>query len=98
MCYRPTRMAANNVYRDGYVFVCEQMCSTCIFRKGNLMHLQPGRVREMVNEARRNDGTIVCHKTLGHDNAACYGFFARYKPFPLRLAIAMRRIWFVRTR
>ena len=35
----------HNAYRDGKVHVQSEECSTGVFRKGNLMHLQPGRLR-----------------------------------------------------
>jgi hypothetical protein len=57
-------MTRHNVYRDGRVHVQAQMCSTCIFRPGNLMDLNAGRVRSMVDEAREHDSAIVCHQTL----------------------------------
>lgn len=79
-------------YRDGFVHVQREECSTCIFRPGNLMELRAGRVRSMVDDARAADAAIVCHKTLDGDRAICRGFFDRYPTFPLRLAVAMRRI------
>lgn len=75
-----------NVYRDGKIYVCAEMCSTCIFRKGNLMQLKSGRVRGMVDDARKDQSTIVCHKTLDGDNAACRGFFDRFPTQPLQIA------------
>ena len=65
------------VFRDGRVHVQAEMCPTCIFRPGNLMHLNSGRLRDIVGEARAADSTIVCHATLGDParHAACRGFF-----------------------
>lgn len=37
-------------------------CSTCVGRPGNLMRLNPGRLRQLVEEAK--DGYVVCHQTL----------------------------------
>lgn len=72
---------------DGRVRVCEDMCATCIFRPGNLMDLRPGRVRQMVDYARKHDSTIVCHKTLDDPlQAACRGFFERFPTPPLQIA------------
>lgn len=79
-------MGRHNTYRDGKVYVCAEECATCIFRKGNLMQLQPGRVRQMVDDARRDESTIVCHKTLDGDHAVCRGFFDRYPTQPLQIA------------
>lgn len=81
----------HNIVRDGKVHVCEQMCSTCIFRPGNLMHLEPGRVTGMVKEAVEGESTIVCHQTLDTDaNAACRGFVDRYTKDVATLQIAFR--------
>ncbi|MET9353584.1 hypothetical protein ABZY14_11365 [Streptomyces sp. NPDC006617] len=75
------------------VRVCAHRCSTCIFRSGNLMHLEPGRVAGMVKKAVANEGHIVCHKTLGTDTPAiCEGFAnhprGRVASLALRLARA----------
>jgi len=76
----------HNAYRDGFVHVCWEMCSTCIFRPGNLMQLNSGRVRQMVDEAKAEESAIVCHQTLDRDNAICRGFFDRYPTAPLQIA------------
>lgn len=78
-----------NAARGGKVHVLSEMCSTCIFRPGNKMQLRPGRVAEMVKDARRNESAITCHSTLyqeGVDNAVCRGFFDRHKTQPLQVA------------
>lgn len=62
------------------------MCSTCIFRNDNLMQLKSGRVKEMVEASKRNESAIVCHQTLGGDNAVCRGFFERFPTVPLQIA------------
>lgn len=72
----------SNVYRDGKVHVVREMCETCIFRPGNLMQLQSGRVRGMIDDCKEQQGTIPCHNTLyidGADQAVCRGFFDRHK-------------------
>lgn len=79
-------MSQADVFRDGRVHVCASMCSTCIFRPGNLMRLEPGRVAEMVREAVAADSTIICHSTLDGPNAACRGFFDRHATQPLQVA------------
>lgn len=76
----------HNVFRDGKVHVMSAMCATCIFRPGNLMKLERGRVAEMVKEAKSKDSTIVCHSTLDGPNAACRGFFDRHATQPLQVA------------
>lgn len=88
-------MKRHNVFRDGRVYVCAEMCETCIFRPGNLMKLKAGRVREMVDEARADDSGIVCHATLDGDNATCRGFFDRYPTQPLQIAERLHLIEFV---
>ena len=78
--------ARHNAYRDGHIHVCEAMCSTCIFRPGNLMRLKSGRVRQMVDEAKAEESAIICHHTLDGDNAVCRGFYDRYPTQPLQIA------------
>lgn len=70
-------MSKSNVYRGGEVHVMAERCSTCIFRPGNLMMLQPGRVRRMVRKcARKPSGNIPCHDTIsGRYQAICRGFW-----------------------
>lgn len=70
--------------------MCETKCSTCIFRPGNLMHLEEGRVENMVAECIETQGTIPCHKTLDGDNAVCRGFFDVHKKDVPLLQIAER--------
>lgn len=51
------------------------------------MHLQPGRVREMVARVRKIEGCIPCHKTLGDkQQAVCRGQFEAAKTQPLQIA------------
>lgn len=76
----------HNAFRGGKVHVCARECETCIFRPGNLMYLEPGRLRGMVDQAKRNDSAIICHKTLDGDNAVCRGFYDRFPTLPLQLA------------
>jgi hypothetical protein len=61
------------------------------------MMLQPGRLRDMVDEALSRQGfIIVCHDTLpygphpGYGPAVCRGFYDRYDTRALQLA---RRLW-----
>jgi hypothetical protein len=82
-----TMSRRHNVYREGRVHVQAEMCSTCIFRPGNLMGLHSGRVRGMVDEALTDESAIVCHQTLdGPDGSVCRGFFDRHETAPLVLA------------
>ncbi|GGN96127.1 hypothetical protein GCM10011579_097220 [Streptomyces albiflavescens] len=77
----------------GTVWLCAHRCGTCIFHPGNPMYLQPGRVADMVSHARRAEGHVVCHKTLGTDAPAiCRGFADgpdQGRSFALRLARAL---------
>jgi len=43
--------------------VMKEMCSTCIFRPGNLMHLRPGRLADMIKQCQRDDTNVICHKS-----------------------------------
>lgn len=45
--------------------VMRQMCSTCIFRPGNPMHLRPGRLEDMCRETDAKDTNVICHKSKG---------------------------------
>jgi hypothetical protein len=83
-------VSRHDVYRDGHVHVCAELCSTCVFRPGNLMHLHAGRLRGMVDGARGGGSAIVCHATLDGPNAVCRGYFDRYvgEVLALRLALA----------
>lgn len=79
----------HNVYRNGRIYVMEEMCATCVFRPGNLMHLEPGRLAGMVKGATADESCIPCHSTLyvpGVDNAVCRGFFDRHPTAPLQIA------------
>ncbi|SCL17733.1 HAD domain-containing protein [Micromonospora inyonensis] len=68
-----------------------KQCATCVFRPGNLMRLSDGRLRDLVNQARRNESFIVCHDTLPHHRypdvkpAICRGFADRYSTQALQV-------------
>ena len=64
--------------KDG-LRVCAEMCSTCVFRPGNLMSLRAGRLRGMIEGSIADDSCIPCHKTLDGERAVCRGFWDRYK-------------------
>ena len=89
-------MSRTNVYRDGKVHVCARMCSTCIFRPGNLMRLPDGRVNQMVAGATKSEGVIPCHHTTHGEHkdgeAVCRGFYELHATPTLRLAAAMNVI------
>lgn len=79
-----------NVYNNGKVHVQARRCSTCIFRPGNLMDLEEGRVEDMVSSCLKNQGVIPCHQTLGSQESVCNGFFTQYKHEVQLLSIAER--------
>lgn len=91
-------MDKHDVYRDEKVHVMADKCSTCIFRPGNLMSLEQGRVAGMVQSCREKQGVITCHQTLYEQdergNAVCKGFFDAYgkEILPLRMAMALEVI------
>lgn len=59
----------------GEVRLCASLCTTCIFHPGNQADLLPGRVAQMVREARAREGHIPCHSTLGTPAPAiCRGY------------------------
>lgn len=76
--------------------VLSRQCDSCIFRTGNPMLLEPGRLRDMVNDALSTQKFIVCHDTLPYGPhprfgpAVCRGFYDRYDTQALQLA---RRLW-----
>ncbi|MEV0257693.1 hypothetical protein AB0H82_25975 [Streptomyces sp. NPDC050732] len=74
------------------VRVCGDRCTTCIFRPGNLMHLEPGRVASMLKKAVAEEGHIVCHQTLGTQAPAiCAGFAAHPRGRVASLALRLAR-------
>ena len=83
-------------YRDGRIYVCETLCSTCIFRKGNLMNLEKGRVKQMVTDSTKAESCIPCHKTLDGKQSVCRGFFNKHKTLPIRLALSMGLVTFTK--
>lgn len=38
-------------------------CSSCIYRPGNQMHLENGRVEEMTQRSRDQDANVICHQS-----------------------------------
>lgn len=62
--------------------VLSEECSDCVFRPGNLMHLRPGRLKELVEANTSQGAGLTCHQTLpGISDQApawCRGFYDRY--------------------
>ena len=83
-------------HSSGLPRVLDRKCGTCIFRPGNLMHLDPGRREEMVRAALGRGSWIVCHATLPAagipigEQAICRGFWDVHArdSFGCRLAVA----------
>ncbi|MEV6401259.1 hypothetical protein AB0M39_41895 [Streptomyces sp. NPDC051907] len=61
----------------GRVRLCARRCDTCIFRPGNLMHLQQGRVKQMVETCVKNEAHVTCHDTLVHNDRGLPGAMCR---------------------
>lgn len=62
-----------------------EQCATCIYRPGNPMRLNPGRLAEMTRLAlQQGSQGVICHDTLpygGHPAfgpALCRGFYDGY--------------------
>lgn len=85
----------NLPYHDGRVYVMKEQCHTCVFRRGNPMHLQPGRLKILVASNLDAGSALVCHKTIydaGYvQQAICRGFADAYTDeiLPLMVAKAM---------
>jgi hypothetical protein len=83
---------------NGKVHVRRTQCPTCVFRPGNLMDLKEGRVKQMIDEAVRNDSCIPCHSHLHQGQRiepVCRGFYDRHATLPIRLAQVMGLIEWV---
>lgn len=87
-------------FRDGKVNVCTKRCSDCVFRPGNQMNLNPGRLKELVDANLKADTGLICHQTtFGQDErgeALCRGFYDQYGAdvTPLRMAKALEVVAF----
>jgi hypothetical protein len=75
------------VFADGKLHVQAERCSSCIFRPGDLMSLRPGRVRNMVEQARADDSAVVCHQTLERSiGSLCRGSVEAFAPTAFQVA------------
>ncbi|GAA3302495.1 hypothetical protein Dvina_51510 [Dactylosporangium vinaceum] len=76
-----------------------RQCGTCIFHPGNRMHLAPGRLKQIVDEAVTEGSYVICHATLPYGEhpevqpAICRGFADRYTTW--RLQVIARLFGFV---
>lgn len=77
--------------------VMRERCSTCIFRPGDLMQLRSGRLKDIVESAKKADSYVICHKTLerGVPGAVCRGSFDTLYTTPIQLA---QRLGFIEWR
>ncbi|THA38100.1 hypothetical protein [Streptomyces sp. A1547] len=74
------------------VRICRDRCPTCIFRPGNLMHLEPGRLAKLTAHTIANEGHIVCHDTLGTGaGSICAGYAAHPQGAERSLALRLVR-------
>lgn len=62
-----------------------EMCTTCVFRPGNLMHLRPGRLKQLIQQNTGPEAQgLHCHQTLeygghpGFGRAFCRGFYDQF--------------------
>lgn len=63
--------------------VFDRMCPTCIFRPGNLMHLRPGALKDVVDANLERGTLLMCHTTTygqADEEVVCRGFYDRYGP------------------
>jgi len=63
--------------------VFKQMCSTCVFKPGNLMRLHPGRLKDIVDKNVARGTLLVCHTTTydqAPEEVVCKGFYDKYGP------------------
>lgn len=62
--------------------VFKEMCETCVFRPGNQMHLNPGRLADLIQANLNADALLTCHKTTYRQRSAgevyCRGFWDRF--------------------
>jgi hypothetical protein len=64
-----------------------ERCSTCIFRPGNLMRLNPGRLADLTGQTDAADTNVVCHQTLDEPiGAFCRGSVERRAGQAVRIA------------
>jgi hypothetical protein len=82
---------SNGPFRDGRLWVLDDKCSDCIFRPGNLMHLDPGIRDDMVAQCLQRQAPIPCHQTLAGPRSVCRGFYDVHQGdiLPIKLAQAM---------
>ena len=74
-------------YDRAGLHIMKEQCSTCIFRPGNLMHLNEGRLKDMTDQTDAGDTNVVCHQTLDREvGAFCKGSVDRAAGQMVRIA------------
>ncbi|MCP2323632.1 hypothetical protein HDA40_002139 [Hamadaea flava] len=77
---------------SGRARLMRDLCSTCILRPGDLMHLGPDYLREFLAQARAGGSFVICHQTLPGMSepqlpaAICRGFANSYDTPALQIA------------
>lgn len=73
--------------------VLKEQCNTCIFRPGNLMNLNKGRLKDMVESVEADQTYVICHKTLDQPlGSVCRGSFDNVYTTAIKVA---ERIGFI---
>ena len=69
-------------YRDGRLHVMADRCSSCVFRPGNPMRLEEGRLADLVEANVARGAALICHQTTYEQDergeAVCRGFADAY--------------------
>ena len=91
----PAEQVSVGDHAIGKTRLLSRQCPTCIFRPGNLMSLSPGRLHDLVAQARAQASYIICHETLPGAGqpasvppAICRGFRDRYDTTALQIIAA----------
>ncbi|MEV0269830.1 DUF6283 family protein [Hamadaea sp. NPDC050747] len=76
----------------GRARLMKELCSTCILKPGDLMHLGPDYLRQFLAHARARGSFVICHQTLPGMSepplppAICRGFANSYDTPALQIA------------
>jgi len=66
-----------------------ERCRSCILRPGNLMHLEQGRLADIINANRATGTVVICHLTLPYGEhpelgeTVCRGYYDAYPDTPV---------------
>lgn len=77
--------------------VFDQQCSTCVGRPGNLMRLEPGRLKDLVESNLSTGSALICHLTTHGERpeigqTVCRWWFDTYGDRTNSIII-MGRVW-----